>query len=194
SFTDFIVTSVRSTSASTDYAMAAWASHREGGLPNYIYSLDTIINPSTYQTLDKPGYWGVHAIGEVWAEMLWVVQQRLIGTCGFSETILPPTPNADGSLPHNDFYRPQTFNLLSGPANHLVPKHGNSLLMQLVLDGKKLQPCSPGFFDARDAIVQADEILTRGENLPYLIHGFIDGLNSSRARNCCWLLPIATST
>ncbi|KAF8833739.1 hypothetical protein BDN67DRAFT_1072857 [Paxillus ammoniavirescens] len=143
--------------------MAAWASHREGGIPNYIYSLDTIINPSTYQTLDKPGYWGVHAIGEVWAEMLWVVQQRLIGTCGFSETILPPTPNADGSLQHNDFYRPQTFNPLSGPANHLVPKHGNSLLMQLVLDGKKLQPCSPGFFDARGAVVQADEILTRGE-------------------------------
>ncbi|KAF8833576.1 hypothetical protein BDN67DRAFT_705628 [Paxillus ammoniavirescens] len=141
--------------------MAAWASHREGGIRNYIYALDTIINPSTYQTLDKPGYWGVHAIGEVWAEMLWVVQQRLIGTCGFSETILPPTPNADGSLQHNDFYRPQTFNPLSGPANHLVPKHGNTLLMQLVLDGKKLQPCSPGFFDARDAIIQDDEILTQ---------------------------------
>ncbi|KIJ18013.1 hypothetical protein PAXINDRAFT_9099 [Paxillus involutus ATCC 200175] len=27
----------------------------------------TTVNPSTYKTLDKPGYWGVHAIGEVWA-------------------------------------------------------------------------------------------------------------------------------
>jgi hypothetical protein len=69
--------------------MGAWASNREGGIRNYVYSLDTTVNPSTYKTLDKPGYWGVHAIGEVWAEMLWVVQQRLIGTYGFSETPSP---------------------------------------------------------------------------------------------------------
>jgi hypothetical protein len=36
---------------------------------------DDKINPSTYKTLDQPGYWGVHAIGEVWAEILWVVLQ-----------------------------------------------------------------------------------------------------------------------
>jgi hypothetical protein len=116
---DFIATSLRSTStySYSDYAMGAWVSNRECGIRNYIYSLDTTVNPSTYETLDKPGYWGVHAIGEVWAEMLWVVQQRLIGTYGFSETLLPPTPNADGSLPSNDCYRPQTFNPLSGQAN-----------------------------------------------------------------------------
>ncbi|KIJ13563.1 hypothetical protein PAXINDRAFT_170296 [Paxillus involutus ATCC 200175] len=171
---DFIATSVRSTSTYSDYAMGAWASNCEDGIRNYVYSLDTTVNPSTYKTLDKPGYWGVHAIGDVWAEMLWVVQQRLIGTYGVSETLLPPTPNADGSLPPNDFYRPQTFNPLTGQPNPLIPEHGNTLLMQLVLDGMKLQPCSPGFFDARDAIIQPDEILTGGENACALWEGFAE--------------------
>ncbi|MCC9136079.1 T9SS-dependent M36 family metallopeptidase [Pontibacter silvestris] len=35
-------------------------------------------------------------------------------------------------------------------------KGGNNMAMQLVIDGLKLQPCSPGFVDARDAILAAD--------------------------------------
>ncbi|KAF9240844.1 Fungalysin metallopeptidase-domain-containing protein [Melanogaster broomeanus] len=171
---DFIATSVRSTSTYSDYAMGAWASNQEGGIRNYPYSLDMSINPSTYKTLDKPGYWGVHAIGEVWAQMLWVVQQRFIAKHGFSETLFPPVLDLDGNLPPNDFYRPQTYNPLTSQPNPLVPKHGNTLLLQLVLDGMKLQPCSPSFFDARDAIIQADEILTGGENFCDLWEGFAD--------------------
>jgi extracellular elastinolytic metalloproteinase len=45
-----------------------------------------------------------------------------------------------------------------------VPKHGNSLIVQLVLDAMKLQQCRPGFFESRDAIIQADQVLTGGEN------------------------------
>jgi hypothetical protein len=41
---------------------------------------------------------------------------------------------------------------------------GNNLAMQLVIDGLKLQPCSPGFVDGRDAILLADQILTAGAN------------------------------
>lgn len=33
---------------------------------------------------------------------------------------------------------------------------GNNIALQLVMDGLKLQPCSPGFVDARDAILLAD--------------------------------------
>lgn len=36
---------------------------------------------------------------------------------------------------------------------------GNNIALQLVLQGMKLQPCSPGFIDARDAILKADSIL-----------------------------------
>ncbi len=33
---------------------------------------------------------------------------------------------------------------------------GNNIAMQLVIDGLKLQPCTPGFVDGRDAILEAD--------------------------------------
>ncbi|MCZ4317886.1 T9SS-dependent M36 family metallopeptidase [Aequorivita viscosa] len=41
---------------------------------------------------------------------------------------------------------------------------GNNISMQLVLDGMKLQPCSPGFIDGRDAILEADLIANGGAN------------------------------
>jgi len=41
---------------------------------------------------------------------------------------------------------------------------GNNIAMQLVIDGMKLQSCSPGFVDGRDAILEADEIVNGGAN------------------------------
>lgn len=41
---------------------------------------------------------------------------------------------------------------------------GNNMAMQLVLDGLKLQPCNPTFTEARDAIIQADEVNNGGAN------------------------------
>jgi len=41
---------------------------------------------------------------------------------------------------------------------------GNNIALQLVMEGMKLQPCSPGFVDGRDAILQADQLLYGGAN------------------------------
>jgi hypothetical protein len=41
---------------------------------------------------------------------------------------------------------------------------GNNKAMSLVIEGLKLQPCSPGFVDARDAILAADVALYQGAN------------------------------
>lgn len=41
---------------------------------------------------------------------------------------------------------------------------GNNMALQLVMDGLKLQPCSPGFVNGRDAILEADEIANGGAN------------------------------
>lgn len=41
---------------------------------------------------------------------------------------------------------------------------GNNMVMHLVMDGLKLQPCNPGFIDGRDAILKADELLNGGKN------------------------------
>lgn len=39
---------------------------------------------------------------------------------------------------------------------------GNNRIMQLVIDGLKLQPCQPGFIDGRDALLAADMATTGG--------------------------------
>lgn len=39
---------------------------------------------------------------------------------------------------------------------------GNNIAIQLVMEGMRLQPCDPGFVDARDAILQADMSLYDG--------------------------------
>ena len=75
-----------------------------------------------------------HAIGEVWAEMLWITSQRLIAKHGYSDTLFPPAPLADGTVPEGDFYRPAKFNA-KGERMPLVPKHGNSLMVQCVYCG-----------------------------------------------------------
>ena len=41
---------------------------------------------------------------------------------------------------------------------------GNNMIMQLVIDGLKLSPCSAGFVDMRDAILLADELTYDGNN------------------------------
>ena len=41
---------------------------------------------------------------------------------------------------------------------------GNNRAIQLVMDGMKMQSCSPGFVDGRDAILAADRALYNGEN------------------------------
>ncbi len=41
---------------------------------------------------------------------------------------------------------------------------GNNMAIRLVFEGMKIQPCSPGFLDGRDAILQADELLYNGVN------------------------------
>ncbi|KAF7760739.1 hypothetical protein Agabi119p4_10148 [Agaricus bisporus var. burnettii] len=162
---DFLATTIRSNRNYSDYSMGAWAANSITGIRHYKYSMDEDVNPSTYKTLDKPGYWGVHAIGEVWAEMLWVVSQGLIKKHGFSDTLFPPAPGPDGVVPRDHHFWRQDKDLL-------VPKHGNTLMVQLVLNGMKLQPCRPSFFDARDAIIEADRILTGGENVCLLWKGF----------------------
>jgi len=165
---DFLATTIRANKVYSDYAMGSWAANREKGIRNFIYSTDKEVNPSVYKTLDKPGYWGVHAIGEVWAEILWVVSQGLIEQHGYSDSLFPPAPAADGTVPAGDFYR------TGADDAPRVPKHGNTLAVQLVLNGMKMQPCRPTFLQARNAIIDADRVLTGGENLCTLWAGFAD--------------------
>jgi extracellular elastinolytic metalloproteinase len=53
-----------------------------------------------------------------------------------------------------------------------VPTDGRYLALKLVLDGMALQPCNPNFVSARDAILDADEALTGGQNACEIWTGF----------------------
>ncbi|KAH6905209.1 Fungalysin metallopeptidase-domain-containing protein [Coprinopsis sp. MPI-PUGE-AT-0042] len=57
----------------------------------------------------------------------------------------------------------------------LVPNHGDSLSIQLVLNGVKLQPCRSTLFQDRDTIISAEQVLTGGETVYTLRPGFAEG-------------------
>lgn len=67
-----------------------------------------------------------HDVGQVWATMLWDLHWKLAEKYGYASDIV---------------------------AN---PNSGSAKVVQLVVDGLKLQPCSPDFVSGRNAIIQAD--------------------------------------
>ncbi len=63
---------------------------------------------------------------------------------------------------------------------------GNNKLMRIVLDGIKLQPCSPSFVQARDAIIAADQATTGGQDYCMIWQVFARrglGLNADSGSN-----------
>ncbi|NUO03323.1 MAG: metalloprotease, partial [Saprospiraceae bacterium] len=96
------------------------------GIRRFPYSTDMSINPHTYGSVATSV--GVHAVGEIWSQVLWDMTWKLIDAEGFD----PDWYNGTG---------------------------GNNVALRLVIEGMKLQPCGPGYIDARDAILKADEIL-----------------------------------
>ena len=99
------------------------------GIRRYPYSTNLGIDPLTYANMASNTE--VHAIGEIWCAALWDMTWNIIQQQGKIET-----------------------NLYNSAGNG-----GNAIALQLVLEGMKLQPCTPGFLDARNAILAADSIL-----------------------------------
>ncbi|KAJ8660598.1 hypothetical protein O0I10_003645 [Lichtheimia ornata] len=148
---DFVATIIRMTPEDTresEFGMGGWANGGDG-IRKYKYSTSMETNPSTYAIMDRFDYWGVHAKGEVWAEMLYEVYWNLVDKHGFTPNWFPPVPADDDD---------------QSEALDYILSYGNTLALKLVIDGMAMQPCSPGFIQARDAILAADKALTGGEN------------------------------
>jgi extracellular elastinolytic metalloproteinase len=77
----------------------------------------------------------VHAIGSVWATIFYEVYWNLVDSHGFAVDLLGATQ-----------------------------KKGNVTFLQNMLGGMKIQPCSPKFISARDAIISADSTYYGGIN------------------------------
>ncbi len=111
------------------------------GIRPFRYSYDkTNINPLvTYAGVANGGLFSQpHGIGSIWATMLWDMTWEII----LQDNIIV-----------NDIY--------NTPAS-VTNMKGNVAALKLVNEGLRLQPCSPSFVQARDAILQADQMLFGG--------------------------------
>ncbi|RKP33954.1 Fungalysin metallopeptidase-domain-containing protein, partial [Dimargaris cristalligena] len=105
------------------------------GIRRYPYSINQGTNPFSYASLNSISTYDPHTIGTVWASILYELYWNLLETLPFQPDLYSASPN-----------------------------HGNTLALLLVVTGLKLQPCRPTFVTARNAIVQAEELLTHGQN------------------------------
>lgn len=110
------------------------------GIRYYPYSTDMNVNPWTYDSLALSSRFsnGIltydpHVVGEVWCNMLWTMTWNLIQNKG------------------------RATNIYNSAANL-----GNTIALNLVIEGMKLQNCSPGFVDGRNGILKADTLLYGG--------------------------------
>ncbi|KAL5351664.1 hypothetical protein ACLOAV_003524 [Pseudogymnoascus australis] len=156
---DFMAIAIHIQKADTrekDYPMGDWIANDPKGIRDYVYSTSLTTNPLTYKSVNEMDR--VHTIGTVWATTLYEVLWNLIDKHGNTEE---RKPTFEGK----------------------VPTDGRYLTMKLVLDAMALQPCSPTFVQARDAIIDADKALTGGENVCELWTAFAKrGLGEGASR------------
>ncbi|TVY80283.1 Extracellular metalloproteinase mep [Lachnellula suecica] len=141
----------------TNYPLGDWIYGNPAGIRQYLYSTSLTTNPLTYKSLNSLNE--VHAIGTAWATVLYEVMWNLIEKYGITAA-RRPTFSANGA-----------------------PTDGRFLTMKLVIDAMALQPCSPTFISARDAIIDADKALTGGANTCLLWTAFAKrGVGSAASR------------
>ena len=120
------------------------------GIRYYPYSTNISVNPWTYDSLALSTRFsnGIltydpHVVGEVWCNMLWAMTWNLIQSKGISTNIY----NASAVK-------------------------GNTIALRLMVEGLKLQACSPGFVDGRNGILKADTLLFGGQYSPIIWQTF----------------------
>ncbi|MDI5948764.1 T9SS-dependent M36 family metallopeptidase [Flavobacterium yafengii] len=111
------------------------------GIRDYPYSTDRVINPMTYVFTNN--YQSIDAEG--------VEKTSVHGVGSVWATMLWDLTWA-------------YINKYGYDNNKYSGQGGNNKLMRIVLDGIKLQPCSPTFVDARNAIIAADQAITGGQD------------------------------
>jgi subtilisin-like proprotein convertase family protein len=100
------------------------------GIREFPYSTNIAVFPFTYANL--PGRVVPHGVGSVWCGMIWEMTWEIIR--------------------QDNFIEPNFLN----PSGAVSTWRGNAAAMKLVMEGMRLQPCQPGFVDARNAILTAD--------------------------------------
>ncbi|KAJ1332402.1 hypothetical protein BSLG_010837 [Batrachochytrium salamandrivorans] len=131
----------KSDTATTSIPMGTYVEGKPGGTRSHPYTTDMKVNPLTYGDLKTLRE--VHAVGEVWASMLWEVYWGLVTKHGFSANLHDAKQSA-----------------------------GNIVAMQNIIGGLMIQSCNPTFLGARDAIVAADASYYKGANKCEILKAF----------------------
>ena len=104
----------------------------------YSYNKAVVNNVVTYGKVADLTFTQPHGIGSIWATVLWDMTWEII----LQDNIIVP-------------------NIYDVPTV-IANMRGNVAALKLVNEGLRLQPCSPSFVQARDAIFQADVMLFGG--------------------------------
>ncbi|KAH9263661.1 hypothetical protein BASA83_012931 [Batrachochytrium salamandrivorans] len=99
------------------------------------------VNPLAYQ--DVAGEKQRHALGEIWAVMLFEVYWNFVDAYGFSANLHDATQ-----------------------------KEGNIIFLQLLVGTLMIQPCNPTFIFAYHAMLAADDVYYGGVHKHLIIKGF----------------------
>ncbi|KAI0684508.1 Fungalysin metallopeptidase-domain-containing protein [Cytidiella melzeri] len=143
----------QTTSTISDFVLGPYVMNNTAGFRSYPYSTSNQTNPLTYSSIASRTE--VHAIGEVWANILHNVLAGLVSVYGFAQDA---RTNPSGEA-------------------------GNIVFMHLFMDSLPLQPCNPTFVNARDAWIQADFNRYQGANKCTLWHVFASRGLGSKAAN-----------
>jgi hypothetical protein len=110
------------------------------GIRPYRYSYDMagVNAPVTYAKVGDLSFSQPHGIGSIWCTMLWDMTWEIILQDQQIDANIYDTPTSTSAM------------------------RGNVAALKLVNEGLRLQPCSPSFVDARNAILQADQLLFGG--------------------------------
>ncbi|KAG8938902.1 Fungalysin/Thermolysin Extracellular metalloproteinase 5 [Tulasnella sp. 424] len=128
--------------------------------------------PLTYRSLDAPLYWGSERMANVWAEILGSVHQSIINHSGDDHIVSDDNTSSD--------------------PNHAedaaeMPKEG--ILASLIPSSLALLPCNPTFIMARDALIQAEQVVLGGKYACVMWNGFAGkglGINAQAAAERTW--------
>ncbi|KAI8049227.1 Fungalysin metallopeptidase-domain-containing protein [Syncephalis plumigaleata] len=131
--------------------VAIWARLKETDTDHTVYKIATYVNPngdrrvpytlkergslSTYKLFNDKGWKDQHDTGVIWGNILYQMHRNIYNTMKkFSNDIANPSIDAS-----------------------------NTLVMELIVAAMQVSPCNPTFANGRDALVMADEILTKGK-------------------------------
>ncbi|KAH6597147.1 hypothetical protein BASA50_004651 [Batrachochytrium salamandrivorans] len=125
----------------TRRVMGEYVEGDQRGSRRYPYTTDIRVNPLKYR--DAVGEKQRHALGEIWATMLWEVYWNLVEKYGFSANLHDATQ-----------------------------KEGNIIFLQILVGTLMIQPCNPTFESAHDAMLAADDAYYGGVHKHLITKGF----------------------